>query len=118
MTAHMHAHVVVLSVTITCLSIQQQIMAPQTSSSHRSRSVLAIQCVSMHFSCMAASTKPSSHSPPCIPCHAQAFEASAEQVKTVEQQKGALLPITVEKPTVELVKVTKDMKVGGQCRIS
>jgi len=38
------------------------------------------------------------------------FEASAEEAKTAQQKKGALVSITKEKPTVELVKITKDMK--------
>lgn len=54
----------------------------------------------------------------CLPHCLQAFEASAEAVKTAEQQKTANVPFSVQKPTVELVKVTKDMKVRGDaaCR--
>uniref|UniRef100_A0A7S0WUN4 60S ribosomal protein L13 n=1 Tax=Chlamydomonas leiostraca TaxID=1034604 RepID=A0A7S0WUN4_9CHLO len=40
----------------------------------------------------------------------KAFEASADAIKTADQKKGAILPITAEKPALELVKVTKDMK--------
>lgn len=40
----------------------------------------------------------------------KAFEASAEAVKTADQKKGTILPITAEKPTAEVVKITKDMK--------
>merc|ERR1712226_231862 len=40
----------------------------------------------------------------------KAFEASADEVKTAAQHKGALLPVTAEKPSVEVVKVTSDMK--------
>ena len=42
----------------------------------------------------------------------QRIESSVEDTKTVRQKKGVVLPITSEKPTVELVKITKDMKVG------
>ena len=43
--------------------------------------------------------------------YVQAFEASAEVCKTVTQKMGAVLPTAVEKPALELVKITKDMKV-------
>jgi hypothetical protein len=45
----------------------------------------------------------------------QAFEVSAEEFKKAEQKQGTLLPLTAEKPALELVKVTKDMKVGSGC---
>ncbi|GAX83141.1 hypothetical protein CEUSTIGMA_g10567.t1 [Chlamydomonas eustigma] len=38
------------------------------------------------------------------------FEVSAEEAKTVSQKKGALMPLVAEKPVLEVVKVTKDMK--------
>jgi hypothetical protein len=47
----------------------------------------------------------------------QAFEVSAEEFKNVEQKQGTLLPLTAEKPALEVVKISKDMKVGwaGVC---
>ncbi len=42
----------------------------------------------------------------------QKFEASADAAKTVSQTTGALMPFTSDKHTLELVKITKDMKVG------
>lgn len=40
----------------------------------------------------------------------KAFEASASAVQTTIQVKGTIMPVVAEKPTVELVKITKDMK--------
>lgn len=48
---------------------------------------------------------------PCSPCTKQKFEASAEEVKTATQYTGALQPLVKEKPTLEFVKITQDMKV-------
>lgn len=36
---------------------------------------------------------------------------SADAARAVAQAKGALLPFTASKPTTELVKISKDMKV-------
>jgi hypothetical protein len=44
---------------------------------------------------------------------AQAFESSAEAFHALEQKTGALAPFAPEKPSLELVKVTKDLRVGG-----
>lgn len=40
----------------------------------------------------------------------KAFEASVEDSKAVAQHTGPLLPITAEKPSAELMKVTADLK--------
>jgi len=40
----------------------------------------------------------------------KAFEASAEDVKAVAQHTGPILPVTAEKPTTQVVKITKDMQ--------
>eukprot|EP00877_Chromochloris_zofingiensis_P010088 jgi/Chrzof1/5332/Cz15g22130.t1 len=40
----------------------------------------------------------------------KAFEASAEDVSTVTQVKGTLMPITKAKPALEFTKITEDMK--------
>lgn len=45
----------------------------------------------------------------------QAFEASAEAVKTAQQVKGTVMPLTAAKSAVEMVKITADMKVGTSC---
>lgn len=42
----------------------------------------------------------------------QAFEASAEAVKTAQQVKGTVMPLTAAKSAVEMVKITAEMKVG------
>lgn len=47
----------------------------------------------------------------CLPCLEQKFEASAEEVKTATQYTGTLQPLVKEKPTLEFVKITQDMKV-------
>jgi len=42
----------------------------------------------------------------------KAFEASAEDVKTAQQVKGTVLPITAAKAAVEMVKITPELKAA------
>ena len=46
----------------------------------------------------------------------QSWEASKDVVKTVTQKTDAILPITSDKRTLEVVKVTAEMKVRN-CKI-
>ena len=43
--------------------------------------------------------------------HRQAFESSGDALKTAGQKKGALLPISREKPALESIKITQELKV-------
>lgn len=40
----------------------------------------------------------------------QAGDSAPEELATATQVQGPYMPITLQKPTVELVKVTEDMK--------
>jgi hypothetical protein len=43
----------------------------------------------------------------------QAFEAAADAIKTATQVKGTVMPLAATKPTVQMVKITAEMKVSA-----
>lgn len=47
---------------------------------------------------------------PRDPKKPKAFESSVEETKTVGQKKGRVLPITKEKPALETIKLTQELK--------